>query len=319
MTSRYSFANINAFTQAGSDAIGNPASICLVDAFPDDDVMGQSAKLLGTPMTSFLTATSAPDTYSIRHFSPDGVENHVCGHASIAAAEFLARQNPDYRAGRDVTFKLNPKYAINADNSFHARIKDRDITLIIPLINELERVDDPGFYTRLARALGIRKQDIDGPAYYAPRIINYVVGIKDEAVLRSIKPDFNKLVALARSKKFTHEGIMLTAKPQTGPFDLTTRVFLPVIGVDEDIACGSSMCSVIPYWAMKRAGAFPDDKQEFTNLFSYPPCSDKGQVGGIQKIFMEAAKGQIHLTGQATYHGDSTIDRHPDRKLVITP
>lgn len=303
----YLFTSINAFSHAKYNAVGNPASICLVEQFPDNALMGQAAKILGAPMTSFITATGTPDTFEIRHFSPDGLENHVCGHASIAASEFLARLHPEYRQGREIVFNLNPRYAINAGNEFRAYIQGPDITLTMPAITELERVDDPDFYKSLAKALGIRKSDIDGAAYYAPRIINYVIGIKSERKLNNIKPDFNKLTALAKSANFPHEGIMLTAKPKSGPHDLATRVFLPVIGVDEDIACGSSMCSVIPYWIMKRPDTFPKVQRDFKNVFPYPPVKKNRQVGGIQHIFMDEAKGEIRLTGQASYQHERTL------------
>ena len=307
MPKPYIFSSINAFSYAGSNAVGNPASICLVAQFPDDSIMGAAARILGAPMTSFLTRTDNPNTFNIRHFSPDGIENHVCGHASIAASEFLARLHPEYRHGREIIFNLNPKYVINAGNEFRAFIQGRDITLSMPAICELERVDDPAFYTHLSKALGIRKRDIDGAAYYAPRIINYFIGIKSEKTLKRIAPHFNKLTELAKSSDFPHEGIMLTTRPKSGPHDLMTRVFLPVIGVDEDIACGSSMCSVIPYWVMKRTGTFPANQMQFRNLFPYPPIAKSGQVGGIQDVFMDAAKGEIKLTAQATYQFERTL------------
>jgi PhzF family phenazine biosynthesis protein len=307
MSGRYVFDIINAFSRADCRAIGNPASICLVEQFPGDNVMGDAARKLGSPMTSFMTRGDQPDSFNIRHFSPDGAENHVCGHATVAASEFLARLHPEYRQGREIAFRLNPRYAINADNEFRAFIQGPDITLTMPAISELERVDDPAFYTQLAKALGIRKRDIDGTAYYAPRIINYVIGIRSEKKLQSITPDFNRLAALARSVEFPHEGIMLTAKPKSGPYDLMSRVFLPVIGVDEDIACGSSMCSIVPYWVLKQQNAFPSDKRAFSNLFIYPPAKVNGNVGGVQHVQMDDKKGEIRLTGQASYQRQITL------------
>jgi PhzF family phenazine biosynthesis protein len=295
------FNEVSAFTRKGRPVLGNPAALCVVDEFPAQEAMERAAKELGRPMTSFLRRTADPDIFDIRHFSPDGKENHVCGHATLAAAEFLAAQAPGRRDGREITFRLNPAYAINAGNAFRARIDGDAIALTVPAVTELERVDDPAFYKRLAEALRVDEAAIVRPAYYAPRIINYVVELKDENTLLAMKPDFAKLKALAASAAFPHEGIMATVKSETQRADILTRVFLPIIDVDEDIACGSANCSVVPYWTMKRPGAFPPGKTAFRGLFPYPPGG--AMLGGVQDLRIDHAKKEIVITGQAAQRG----------------
>ena len=302
------FHQVNAFTKNGMNVLGNPATICLINDFLDDITMGKCAKELASPMTSFVRPTNDPYIFEIRHFSPDGLENHVCGHATVAAAELLAMKYPDFRKGREITFKLNPKYAINSENSFIATIKGNDISLKMPAVTEMKEVKSPKFYSLLAEALQIKPSDIVKPAYYAPRIINYVVELKNQDVLINMRPDFNKLANLAQSKKFSHEGIMATVKSEAAQYDTMTRVFLPIIGVDEDIACGSANCSVIPYWKLKNKTAFPSLKDEFNNLFPYPPEQHNGFVGGVQHLKFDAANEQIILTGQASYKHPIEVD-----------
>lgn len=281
--------------------IGNPAAICLVDRFPEERVMGEAAFRLQSPMTSFVRRTSDPHVFEIRHFAPDGKENHVCGHATLAAAELLARNNPDFRKGATITFKLNPKFKINPANAFTARIDGNDIHLTVPAVTEMQRVDDPEFYRALADTLGVAETDFTGPAYYVPRIINYVVGLRDQDALIKMKPDFAKLKVLAASAKFPHEGIMATAKSDFPGYDIMTRVFLPIIGVDEDVACGSANCSVVPYWALKRQGEFDLAKTMFRAMFPYPPRAHDGVVGGVQDLSFDAAKKEVTIKGQAAY------------------
>lgn len=299
--SQFTFHEVNAFTQKGMAVVGNPATICLVQQFPDDRIMGLAAKKLARPMTSFVRQTDDPHIFEIRHFSPDGEENHVCGHATLAASEFLATTQPALRQGQEITFRLNPKYAINAANNFKAYIKGDNISLTMPAITELKKVSDPEFYKLLAEALRIDESDIVKPAYYAPRIINYVVEFNDQAKLLSTQPDFKKLKALALSIKFPHEGIMATVQSEDSEYDIMSRVFLPVIDVDEDIACGSSCCSIIPYWASFNKTAFPAGKQQFTHLFPYPPVMHLNQLGGLQHVDFNELDKEIILTGQASY------------------
>ena len=300
LAQEYLFHEIRAFTLPNAPVLGNPAMICFIDEFPEHSVMEESARILNSPMTSFVRRTNDPHIFEIRHFSPDGKENHVCGHATVAASELLAQLNPELRNGVEIEFRLNPKYAINKNNAFYVEINGANISLIMPAVVEMQAVTDPEFYAQLVDALGIPEDKIIYPAYFAPRIINYVVEIADEKTLLSMQPDFAKLKALALSKEFPHEGIMATAKSETQGYDILTRVFLPVIDVDEDIACGSSNCSVIPYWTLLRPGVFPEDQNNFNVLFPYPPSLDSGKVGGVQHLSINANTQAIMLTGQAT-------------------
>ncbi len=313
------FNDVNAFTDRAMRATGNPAAICLVDHFPADQVMEQAAFRLKSPMTSFVRITDDPHIFEIRHFSPDGKENHVCGHATLAAAEVVARRNPDLRQGQTVTFKLNPKFAINAANAFTAQIKGRDIHLTVPAVTEMEEVQDKKFYTLLADALGLSEQDFTGPAYYVPRIINYVVGLKDQDTLIRMKPDFAKLKSLAASAEFPHEGIMATTQSQISGFDILTRVFLPIIDVDEDVACGSANCSVVPYWAMKRAGSFDAAKTTFRSLFPYPPTMHDNKVGGVQELTLHPDSAEITVKGQAKFQRTIAMNITPRPQAPAGP
>jgi PhzF family phenazine biosynthesis protein len=307
---QFVFHDVNAFTKQGLPVIGNPAAICLVDRFPDERVMGEAAFRLQSPMTSFVRRTKDPLVFEIRHFAPDGKENHVCGHATLAAAELLARNNPDLRKGCEITFKLNSKFKINAANAFTARIDGDDISLTVPAVTEMQRVDDQEFYRALAEALGVDEADFTGPAYYVPRIINYVVGLRDQETLIKMKPDFAKLKALASSAKFPHEGIMATAKSDFPGYDIMTRVFLPIIGVDEDVACGSANCSVVPYWTLKRA-VFDPAKTLFRAMFPYPPRTHEGVVGGVQDLSIDHTKKEVTIRGQASYQRAIVLNINP--------
>ena len=281
--------------------------------------MEQAAFRLKSPMTSFVRLTDDPLVFEIRHFSPDGKENHVCGHATLAAAEVVARRNPDLRQGQTVIFKLNPKFSINAANAFTAQIRGRDIHLTVPAVTEMQEVKDRKFYTLLADALGLSEQDFTGPAYYVPRIINYVVGIRDQGTLIGMKPDFAKLKALAASAAFPHEGIMATTQSQISGFDIMTRVFLPIIDVDEDVACGSANCSVVPYWAMKRAGSFDAAKTTFRGLFPYPPSMHENKVGGVQELILHPGSAEITVKGQAQFQRSIALNISPRQQRPAGP
>lgn len=308
----FEFHVLNAFTDRYENTLGNPASICIVDSFPSDTAMGDMAKRLGTAMTTFLRRTDRKDVYEVRHFSPDGNENHICGHALVAATEHLARTYPEFRAGRDVTYLVNPKYRLNATNSMKAHIAENKISLSLPAVFELQEVRATDFYRDLSNSLNIPEDRILRPAYFAPRANNYLVIVETADDIVSLKPDFGKLNALSHAKEFLPQASgdsgedkivpfwVLTARAAGGNFDILNRVFSPDIGVDEDPACGSANCSAIPYWGLIDRDFSAAGKKDFKVLYPYPPGGE-GCVGGVQRIRLNMAWKEIILTSEATF------------------
>src|SRR5215471_20405099 len=67
---------------------GNPAGICLVPAFPADDVMQQIAAENRHSETAFVVARADGD-FDLRWFTPVA-EDDLCGHATLASAYALS-------------------------------------------------------------------------------------------------------------------------------------------------------------------------------------------------------------------------------------
>jgi len=291
------FYEVRAFTKKGHTVIGNPATVTLVDAFPDDKTMGEAAKKLASPMTTFVRPTEDAKVFEIRHFSPDGDECHICGHATMAAVGLLMRENPGLRNGGEIVFLMNPKFGVSDESRIRARIDGETISLKMPAILDLQPITDPEFYKVLCGGLRVPESALKKPAYFAPRIRDLVVAFNDPDVLLALDPDFPKLKKMATEGKYVHEGLMGTALSNIPGFDVINRVFLPGIDVNEDIACGSGNCSVIPYWALK-SGDFTG-VSDFSVVYPYPP-GGKGRVGGIQRISLDTSLAQILLAGEAS-------------------
>lgn len=292
------FHDIKAFTKEGVNVIGNPASVVIVDAFPDDATMGAAAKKLGSPMTTFVKPTVQPDVFEMRHFSPDGDECHICGHATMAAVELLARQNPGLRNDKHITMLMNPKFGVSDNSKIDAHINGKNISLTMPAILDLQPMTDPAFYKELCAGLRVSEDALEKPVYFAPRIRDLVVAFKDPDVLLKLDPDFPALKKMAIEGPWAHEGLMGTAKSNIAGFDVINRVFLPGIDVNEDVACGSGNCSVIPYWGTK-SNVFDAEREEFKVVYPYPP-GQAGYVGGIQGLKLDRDAGTIVLSGEAS-------------------
>jgi predicted PhzF superfamily epimerase YddE/YHI9 len=66
---------------------GNPAAVCVLDAYPSDDWMQSVAREMNLSETAFLVARDDSD-WDLRWFSPT-VEVDICGHATLASAHVL--------------------------------------------------------------------------------------------------------------------------------------------------------------------------------------------------------------------------------------
>ena len=305
----FEFHTIKAFTQKGLKIIGNPASITHVEEFPSDDTMGRAAKILASPMTTFIKQTEKKNVFEIRHFSPDGDECHVCGHATMAATQYLIETGLVSRQDNSVIFKMNPKFAVSTNHEIVAEINDDNISLTLPAVTELEPISDPEFYKILSIALRVPEDEFEKPAYFAPRVRDIVVAFKNQETMLALEPDFEKLKKMALQGKFIHEGMMTTAKSSIAGFDIANRVFLPGIDVNEDVACGSANCSIIPYWVLK-SGLFDDAKRDFNVIYPYPPAGED-YIGGIQKLRLRVDEKEIILTGQALSEKKTSVQVPP--------
>jgi PhzF family phenazine biosynthesis protein len=301
------FHEIKAFTKENEQVLGNPATVTIVKDFPSDVEMGGYAKALASPMTTFLKPLSE-HVYEVRHFSPDGDECHICGHATMAAIEHLLQTKPHLRENVELIVHMNPKFGVSDNSVIKVKTDGKNIALTMPAIMDLQPIDDPEFYHVLCQGLGVAEDDLRKPCYFAPRIRDLVVTFKDPDVLLTLKPDFDKLKDMALHGKFQHEGLMGSAPSNIKGFDVINRVFLPGINVNEDIACGSGNCSVIPYWATKADDAFAADKKDFTVVYPYPP-GPTGYVGGVQRITIDKKAGTIDLAGQASYAQSIEIEQ----------
>lgn len=87
---RFSVDTFYAFTRRGAG--GNPAGVCLCDAFPDDASMLAIAKRMGFSETVF--ATRFAEGFRVRYFSP-AAEVAFCGHATLALGKALAKKYGD--------------------------------------------------------------------------------------------------------------------------------------------------------------------------------------------------------------------------------
>ena len=68
---------------------GNPAAVCPLDSWPEDDVLAAIAAENNLSETAFLVPETGGDVdFQLRWFTPT-VEVDLCGHATLASGHYL--------------------------------------------------------------------------------------------------------------------------------------------------------------------------------------------------------------------------------------
>lgn len=200
---------------------GNPAAVCLMPDWLNDELMLAIAVENNLSETAFIIETD--QGFHIRWFAPSG-EIDLCGHATLAAAFVLfelERCAGDYlcfhsRSGPLDVEKRKERYILN-----FPQIAYRECTApeaVAAVVNQ--------------PVLELYESDLD-----------YIVLLGSEAEVQNATVDLKKLVELPG------RGLIITA--QGGDADFYSRGFYPKHSIAEDPVTGSAYCVLAPFWANK--------------------------------------------------------------------
>ena len=199
---------------------GNPAVVCCLDGWLDDDVLTAIAAEHNISTTAFLVPRD--EGFEIRYVSGAG-EFELVGHASLAAAHIVLRVlRPDLAAA-----SLRRRSGI-------LRIfrEEGDLLAIELPATPAEPCAAPA---GLEAALGSPFLEVRAtPA-------QYFVVMPDEAAVAGLAPDMARLMALDR------DGVIVTAPGRD--CDFVSRAFAPKEGLPEDPVCGSAHLALVPFWS----------------------------------------------------------------------
>lgn len=197
---------------------GNPAAICPLDAWLDDDLMQSIATENNLSETAFFVPKD--DGFELRWFTPDG-EVDLCGHATLASAYVLFNI---LHYNRD-----RIRFSTRSGDLFVAQ-KDGLLEMDFPA-TPLQRRD---IDAKLAAAFGQTPIELWSGA-------DYVALFENETIIRNFDPDQLLL------KQLDLRGVIVTAPGDH--CDFVSRFFAPKHGIPEDPVTGSAHCALAPYWA----------------------------------------------------------------------
>ncbi len=206
---------------------GNPAGVCIVDEFPDQDLMQNISMELGYSNTAFVK-NIGDQLYHIRWFTTLS-EAPICGHATVATAHVLCGEH-NLKSGTEISFTSasgDLKAEINGDNTY---------TLNFPSyqVDQIESKDE---------LLNLFQQDM-GYVFFGFSKNCFFIELENKDFLRIAQPDLNRL------KSLPCRALILTCRGDD-KYDFFSRYFAPVVGIDEDPVCASAHCRLIPYWSNK--------------------------------------------------------------------
>ncbi len=202
---------------------GNPAAICPLDAWLDDELLQAIAAENNLSETAFLVPAEPDDDvdYHLRWFTP-AVEVDLCGHATLAAGYVVFKH-----LRSDLTMV---RFATRSGPLAVARTRS-GLAMDLPL----EWPQDTETPEGVIAALGAR------PDLVLSGKRDWLAVYGDEAAIVGLSPDFRALAA------FKGRGVIATAPGKQCDFVL--RYFAPSLGIDEDPVTGSAYTLAGPYWA----------------------------------------------------------------------
>ena len=207
---------VDAFT--GTLFKGNPAAVCPLDTWLDDETLQNIGLENNLSETAFIIRKN--DVYEIRWFTPT-IEVDLCGHATLASGFVIMNI---LQPGLNEVRLFSPR-------SGDLRVtKDRQkFTLDFPATPG-KPIDTPELMIQALGKAPLETFESD----------DYLAVFTSEKDILEMSPDFALL------KKLDQRGVIVTAEGENS--DFISRFFAPNAGVDEDPVTGSAHCTLTPYW-----------------------------------------------------------------------
>ncbi len=202
---------------------GNPAAVCPLDHWPDDEILQKIASENNLAETAFFV--QLPDNkFHLRWFTPE-LEMDLCGHATLASA-FVLYEELEYK-GEEIIF---------------------DTKSGILTVRKFDAYFELNFPSRPPKKASLPKVIQDGLNIQPSEIWkarDYLLVYDSEDDVKSIVPN----IAILNQINIDPGGIIVTAKSEMDDVDFVSRFFTPQAAIFEDPVTGSAHCTLVPFWA----------------------------------------------------------------------
>jgi PhzF family phenazine biosynthesis protein len=197
---------------------GNPAAVCVMDAWPDEKWMMQLAAENNLSETAFIVKENSG--YHLRWFTP-GTEVELCGHATLASAFVML--NYYEKASDQIQF-----------NTISGM-------LTVTRKGNLYEMDFPTYELKEIPVTDAMEAAFGARPIKAVLGLDLVCVFESEDIVRTMCPDQTLLMNI--------EGRIQNATAQGMETDCVSRSFCPKLAIPEDPVCGSAHCQIADYWS----------------------------------------------------------------------
>ncbi len=198
---------------------GNPAAVCLLNEWIEEDTMQNIASEINLSETAFLVEDDG--AYKLRWFTPVK-EVRLCGHATLATAHVLFHH---LQVEKDQL-----EFETLSGTLVVQKIDDGQYKMDLPSDNP-----EVLFFDDAINNIGLEAKSIfEGKD-------DYLIILKDQEAVEEAEPDLEAI------KKLNKRGVIISAKGDET--DFVSRCFYPAYGIDEDPVTGSAHTLLTPYWA----------------------------------------------------------------------
>ena len=249
---------------------GNPAAVCVLDVWPDEQLMKNIALENNLSETAFVV--KEPEEYHLRWFTPKD-EINLCGHATLATA-FVVLNYYDKDSDTVKFNTMSGKLTVTKKGELYEMDFPTYDLQEIPVTDEMERA----FGARPSKAL---------------LAMDLICVFDKEDTVREMQPNLTLIEQLP--------GRLHNATARGKETDCVTRSFAPKCGVTEDPVCGSAHCQVADYWSQvldkKDIVAYQASKRGGT-LYCELTGNARIKISGKAVLF---AISELHVAGNGTH------------------
>lgn len=249
---------------AGKTFEGNPAAICPLKQWLDDDIMLSVAEENNLSETAFYVMTSRG--FHIRWFTPT-TEVDLCGHATLAAAHVIFNEF-DYQ-GDSISFE---------SRSGTLRVTKNDSLLVM---------DFPAQPATTCKLPAELEQAFSVKPVECLESEDYILVFNNEEEIKNAQPRLELL------KNIKRRGVIITA--ESSSYDFVSRFFAPKCGIDEDPVTGSAYTQLAPYWK-NRLGKHQFHARQLSKRGGEVYCESVGDRISIAGTAVKYLQGEITIT-----------------------
>jgi len=218
MSNKIEIFQVDAFTHETFK--GNPAAVCPLQRWLDDDMLQAIANENNLSETAFFVPEG--DHFHIRWFTPTN-EVDLCGHATLATAFVIFNHFNELEHNLKFLSASGYLYVQRLDEWIQLNFPSSQLRPITPSATLLKCFPE--------RPVECYRSD------------EYLLVYPSEEIIREMQPDFDNIRLLDLN------GVIITAPGITA--DFVSRFFAPKIGIDEDPVTGSAHCVLTPYWSKR--------------------------------------------------------------------